>query len=68
MWEDPIVAEVREKRQRLAEDWGQSFEKILDHAIQAQGSFKNRSAERKPIDLPDERTLNAALDLSRNAA
>lgn len=30
MWQDPIVAEVRQIREKIAEEWGYSFHEMLE--------------------------------------
>jgi len=49
MWEDPIVKEIREIRQKIESDCENDFDKLFEQAIQFQKKFANRLVSKPKI-------------------
>jgi hypothetical protein len=64
MWEDPIVAEVRQVRMELEEEWGNDFDTIYAHAVEVQKGLAHRLIA-TPIRFSEENGANAELERER---
>ena len=64
MWEDPIVAEVRQTRMALEEECGNDFDTIYAHAVEVQKGLAHRLIS-TPIRFSEENGTNAELERER---
>jgi len=64
MWEDPIVAEVRQVRMELEEECGNDFDTIYARAVEVQKGLVHRLIA-TPIGFSEENGADAELERER---
>jgi hypothetical protein len=64
MWEDPIVAEVRQTRMELEKEGGNDFDTIYARAVEVQKGLAHRLIS-TPIGFSEENGTNAELERER---